>query len=249
LVILITPRILLLSSNVLAQRLPHALLQIAASSVSTSSPARNEAAAGNAPSTSGADPAVWQHRSRLEVYYNTIVARELVLKTNITHHAALPRLKRIDLAVQAVDVYGKSFAEKWQMLVHGLGLEFVTGLKTFYAQQHGKQFRGGNTSAARVTLRGSRMYDFLEKLIVLALPNQVGFMGFDEDAIDSQGNLSFKLGNLLNFPEFEDHFDTFEELKSVHVCIVVENTNREYTRMLLSALHFPFASKDVEEGS
>lgn len=192
------------------------------------------------------DTPVWGQRSRFEEYYNTIIAKELLLKTKVKHFQALPKLKRIDISVQSNDVLRKPFVEKWQMLMHSLGLELVTGQRAFFAQHHGRQFRSGNVSAACVTLRGTKMYSFLEKLMVLALPNQVGFMGFREDSIDSQGNMHLKLGNLLNFPDFEEHFDTFEDLKSVHVTLVFQNSSKEYTKLLLSAFHFPFVDEEKE---
>jgi len=91
-----------------------------------------------------------------------------------------------------------------------------------------------------VTLRGKRMYDFLEKLIRVALPRVRDFRGLAASSVDAQGNLAIGFREHLIFPEIRG-----DEVESIHGLEVAINTNagnREQGKKLLALLGFPFAS-------
>ncbi len=68
-------------------------------------------------------------RPRLQQYYDSIVARELVLKTNVSSYQQLPRIQRLDLSFTAPASFKQAYVEKWQMLFYALGLEYLTGAR------------------------------------------------------------------------------------------------------------------------
>lgn len=98
--------------------------------------------------------------------------------------------------------------------------------------------REGMAIGCRVTLRGSRMYDFLEKLFNTALPRVRDFRGLSPDAFDGRGNYSLGLKEQLIFPEVD--FDDVEKIRGMDVTIVTSANSDEEARTLLDLLGLPF---------
>ncbi len=98
--------------------------------------------------------------------------------------------------------------------------------------------REGMVIGAKVTLRGQRMYDFVEKLINITFPRVRGFRGISENVVDDQGNLSVGFQESTSFAELED-----QDIKNLHgleVCITTTTKNREEGLELFRLLGFPF---------
>jgi hypothetical protein len=93
--------------------------------------AAKQAEQADAPSSSGGSVSpigmMPYRRPRFQQYYDHIVARELVLKTDVGNYAQLPRIERLDLSFTAPDNFRQVYVEKWQMLFYALGLEYLTG--------------------------------------------------------------------------------------------------------------------------
>jgi len=93
----------------------------------------------------------------------------------------------------------------------------------------------------KVTLRGPRMYDFLDRLINLALPRTRDFRGVSADAFDGRGNYTLGLREQLLFPEIE--YDKVDKVRGLEVCIVTTARTDEEGRKLLQLLGMPFGEK------
>ncbi|HSH21075.1 MAG TPA: 50S ribosomal protein L5 [Candidatus Caenarcaniphilales bacterium] len=102
------------------------------------------------------------------------------------------------------------------------------------------RLRTGNPIGAKVTLRGERMWDFLERLTRLALPRIRDFRGVPSRSFDGRGNYSLGLREQLAFPEID--YDKIDRLRGLEVSIVTTAKNDEESKRLLQLLGMPFAS-------
>jgi large subunit ribosomal protein L5 len=102
------------------------------------------------------------------------------------------------------------------------------------------RLRTGNTIGAKVTLRGERMWDFLDRLTSLALPRIRDFRGVPGKSFDGRGNYSLGLREQLAFPEID--YDKVDRLRGLEISIVTTAKTDEESRRLLELLGMPFAS-------
>ena len=100
--------------------------------------------------------------------------------------------------------------------------------------------RAGNSVGAKVTLRGPRMWDFLDRLTSLALPRIRDFRGVPGRSFDGRGNFSLGLREQLAFPEIE--YDKVDRLRGLEISIVTTAKTDEESKRLLELLGMPFAS-------
>jgi len=100
--------------------------------------------------------------------------------------------------------------------------------------------REGNPVGAKVTLRGDRMWDFLERLTRVALPRIRDFRGVSGKSFDGRGNYTLGLKEQLSFPEVE--FDKIDRLRGLEVTIVTTAKSDEESKRLLALLGMPFAN-------
>ena len=123
-------------------------------------------------------------------------------------------------------------------------LASITGQKPIVtrARRSIAQFkvRAGNPIGAKVTLRGERMWDFLERLTRLALPRIRDFRGVPDKSFDGRGNYSLGLREQLAFPEID--YDKIDRLRGLEVSIVTTAQTDEESKRLLQLLGMPFAN-------
>jgi large subunit ribosomal protein L5 len=100
------------------------------------------------------------------------------------------------------------------------------------------KLRQNDPLALKVTLRGARMYDFVEKLFNLVLPRLRDFKGLPETAFDSEGNYNLTIKDQTFFPEI--NLDKINKIRSVQITLNINASSKEEAKMLLSALGFPF---------
>ena len=102
--------------------------------------------------------------------------------------------------------------------------------------------REGMPIGARVTLRGARMWEFLDRLIAIALPRIRDFRGLNVGSFDGRGNFSLGIREQIIFPEID--YDSIAAIRGLDVAITTSAENDEQARALLSALGMPFAGED-----
>lgn len=100
------------------------------------------------------------------------------------------------------------------------------------------KLREGRAIGVKVTLRGQRMYDFLDRLFNVALPRQRDFRGVSPDAFDGRGNYSLGLAEQLLWPEI--HYDSIDKLRGMEIAIVTTAQTDEEGRRLLELMGMPF---------
>jgi large subunit ribosomal protein L5 len=111
----------------------------------------------------------------------------------------------------------------------------------------GFKIREGMPIGARVTLRGDRMYEFLDRLVSIALPRIRDFRGVSPRSFDGRGNLSLGIREQIIFPEI--NYDDIAAVRGLDVAITTTAPTDEQGRALLSGLGFPFAGEEREGGT
>ena len=177
--------------------------------------------------------------SNLKARYATEVAPALVKQFSYTNPMQVPRLEKIVLNIGLGEALTN--AKAVDAAVGDLAL--ITGQKPIVtkAKRSIAQFRlrTGNTIGAKVTLRGERMWDFLERLTVLALPRIRDFRGIPAKSFDGRGNYSLGMREQLAFPEID--YDKVDRLRGLEISIVTTAKTDEESRKLLELLGMPFA--------
>ena len=178
--------------------------------------------------------------SRLASRYTTDVVPALQKQFNYGNPMEVPRLSKIVVNIGLGEAL--SNAKAVDAAIGDLGL--ITGQKpiTTKAKRSIAQFRvrTGNTIGAKVTLRGERMWDFLDRLTNLALPRIRDFRGVPGKSFDGRGNFSLGLREQLAFPEIE--YDKVDRLRGLEISIVTTAKTDEESKRLLELLGMPFAS-------
>ena len=103
------------------------------------------------------------------------------------------------------------------------------------------KIREGWPLGCKVTLRGNKMYDFLERLIKIAIPRERDFRGLNPKSFDQQGNYSFGIKEQIIFPEI--NYDNIDNIRGMDVCINTSAKSQEHAKALLKALDFPFKER------
>jgi large subunit ribosomal protein L5 len=104
----------------------------------------------------------------------------------------------------------------------------------------GFKIREGMPIGAKVTLRGARMWEFLDRLVSIALPRIRDFRGLDPGSFDGRGNFSLGIREQIIFPEID--YDSIQAVRGLDVAITTTATNDEHALALLRALGLPFAT-------
>jgi large subunit ribosomal protein L5 len=100
------------------------------------------------------------------------------------------------------------------------------------------KLREGWPVGCKVTLRGDKMYDFIERLVNIAIPRERDFRGLNPKSFDGQGNYSMGIKEQIIFPEI--NYDNIDKIRGMDVCINTSASNTEDAKALLEALNFPF---------
>ena len=177
--------------------------------------------------------------ARLRDYYNNEVAPALMKKFEYKSPMQIPKLDKVILNSGAGDA--KDNAKVIDNII--TDLEVITGQKAVptYARKSVANFklRQGMKIGAKVTLRGERMYEFMDRLFNIALPRVRDFKGINPNAFDGRGNYSLGLKEQLIFPEIE--YDKVEKFRGMDIAFVTTAATDEEAKELLTRMGAPFA--------
>jgi large subunit ribosomal protein L5 len=183
---------------------------------------------------------------RMQVRYQTEVLPALGQKFGRTNPMALPRLDKIVVNMGV----GAATQEKKYLEVAAEAMGQITGQKPVITKSRKAisafRLRENMPIGCKVTLRGRRMYEFLDRLISLALPRVRDFRGISRKAFDGNGSYSLGLAEQLVFPELNP--DKFTRVQGMNITIVVKNASDDESRELLTQLGMPFQTEDSPEG-
>src|SRR5262245_58267023 len=176
--------------------------------------------------------------ARLLDRYQKEIAPQLAKKLGRTNALSLPRLQKIVVNMGV----GKALQEKNRMEQSAEQLAQITGQKALICKAKkavsGFRLREGNEIGCKVTLRGRRMYEFLDRLISVALPRIRDFRGVNPKSFDGHGNYSLGLAEQMVFPEIDPDKVTFSQ--GMDVTFVMSTRSDDESRELLRAFGMPF---------
>ena len=176
--------------------------------------------------------------SRLKNLYNDKVKGELKEKLGHQNVNMVPKLTKIVVNCVTKDCVTNS------KIVGNIAndISLITGQKPVVAKakksEAGFKLRKGQSLGAFVTLRGSRMYEFLDRLINISLPRVRDFRGVSPKGFDGKGNYNLGLKEQIMFPEI--NYDKIDKVRGLGVSIVTTARNNEEGRELLKSLGMPF---------
>lgn len=177
--------------------------------------------------------------ARLKDFYKSDVAPALMKKFEYKSPMQIPKLDKVVINVGAGDA--KDNAKAIDNIMADLAT--ITGQKAVptYAKKSVANFkvRQGMKIGVKVTLRGDRMYEFVDRLFSLALPRLRDFKGINPNAFDGRGNYSLGLKEQLIFPEIE--YDKVEKIRGMDIAFVTTANTDEEAKELLTLLGAPFA--------
>ena len=177
--------------------------------------------------------------ARIKELYTNEVAPALLKKFEYKSVMQIPKLDKIVINIGAGDA--KENSKVIDAIMADLSL--IAGQKAVptYAKKSVANFklRQGMKIGAKVTLRGDRMYEFVDRLFNFALPRVRDFKGINPDTFDGRGNYALGLKEQLIFPEIE--YDKVEKIRGMDICFVTTATTDAEAKELLTLLGAPFA--------
>jgi len=176
--------------------------------------------------------------ARLSERYQKEIAPQLAKKLGRTNPHSLPKLQKIVVNMGV----GKALQDKNRLQQSADQLAQITGQRPQVTlakkSVSGFRLREGNEIGCRVTLRGQRMYEFLDRLISIALPRIRDFRGVNPKSFDGNGNYSLGLSEQMVFPEIDPDKVTFTQ--GMDVTFVTSTSNDDEARELLRSFGMPF---------
>ncbi len=177
--------------------------------------------------------------ARLKDFYKSDVAPALMNKFSYKSVMEIPKLDKIVVNVGAGEA--KENSKVIDAILKDLGI--ITGQKPHVCRAKKSvanfKLREGMPIGAKVTLRGERMYEFLDRLFNVALPRVRDFRGINANGFDGRGNYNMGLKEQLIFPEIE--YDKIDKVRGMDICFVTTAKTDEEARELLTLMGAPFA--------
>jgi large subunit ribosomal protein L5 len=176
--------------------------------------------------------------ARLQEFYKETVAPELLAKFGYKSVMEVPRITKITLNMGV----GEAVGDK-KVLDYAVGdLQKIAGQKpvTTKAKKSiaGFKIRDGYPIGCMVTLRGPRMFEFLDRLVTIAMPRIRDFRGIAGKGFDGRGNYNLGVKEQIIFPEIE--YDKIDALRGMNISITTTAKTDDEARALLAAFKFPF---------
>ena len=176
--------------------------------------------------------------ARLHDYYKSAIVPELMKQFGYKSVMEVPRIEKITLNMGV----GEAVADK-KVLEHAVGdMQKIAGQKPVVTTARksiaGFKIRDGYPIGCMVTLRGPRMYEFLDRLVTIAMPRIRDFRGIAGKGFDGRGNYNIGVKEQIIFPEIE--YDKIDALRGMNISITTTAKTDDEARALLAAFKFPF---------
>src|SRR5574343_376183 len=176
--------------------------------------------------------------ARLQQIYKDTVVGELTKQFGYKSVMEVPRITKITLNMGV----GEAVADK-KVLENAVGdMQKIAGQKPVVTKARkaiaGFKIRDGYPIGCMVTLRGPRMYEFLDRLVTIAMPRIRDFRGIAGKGFDGRGNYNLGVKEQIIFPEIE--YDKIDALRGMNISITTTAKNDEEAKALLTAFKFPF---------
>lgn len=178
--------------------------------------------------------------TRLQEHYNTVVRPALMDEFGYRNPMQVPRLEKIVVNMGV----GEAVQDSKKLTSAVNELAAITGQKPLVTKARksiaGFKLREGMSIGCKVTLRGDRMYEFLDRLITIALPRVRDFRGVPGNSFDGRGNYSLGLKEQIVFPEID--YDKIDQVRGMDIAIVTTAKTDAEAKALLKGFDMPFTS-------
>jgi large subunit ribosomal protein L5 len=175
--------------------------------------------------------------ARLLQEYNDKIKAKLKTELNLKNELQVPKLEKVVLNVCVGEAAQDS--KKLNAVVEELAL--IAGQKPVITKAKksiaGFKLRAGMAIGAKVTLRNKRMYEFMDRLITIALPRVRDFRGLSNKSFDGRGNYALGLAEQIVFPEID--YDKIDAIHGMDIVICTTANNKDHAKALLKALNMP----------
>ena len=176
--------------------------------------------------------------AQLKTYYQKEVVPALLQQFSFDNPMRVPKITKVTLNMGL----GEAVADKKLLEAATADLEKISGQKVVVTKARksiaGFKIREGWPIGCKVTLRGVRMYEFLERLVDISIPRIRDFRGLNPKAFDGRGNYAMGVTEQIIFPEID--YDKIDKLRGLDITITTTARDDVEGRALLSALRFPF---------
>ncbi len=178
------------------------------------------------------------YEPRLKKHYMAVVQPKMLEQFGYKNKMQMPRIDKIVLNMGV----GESTADSKKARIAAADLTLIAGQKAVVTRAKKSiatfKVREDMPLGAKVTLRGSRMYDFLDRLINIALPRVRDFRGLNPKSFDGRGNFAMGIKEHIVFPEID--YDKVDEIWGMDVIVCTTADTDDEARALLTAFNFPF---------
>ena len=175
--------------------------------------------------------------SRYKQLYNEEIRSKLKEELKLSNLMAVPRITKITLNMGV----GEAVIDKKQLDSAIADMQAISGQRPIATKARksiaGFKIRDEMAIRCKVTLRKERMYEFLERLIDIAIPRQRDFRGINPKSFDGRGNFAMGLEEQIVFPEID--YDKIDKIRGLNITIVTSARNDTESRALLKAFNFP----------
>ena len=176
--------------------------------------------------------------TRLQKIYREKIVPELKQSLGLKNTMQVPRIKKITVNMGV----GEAVADKKVMDAATADLAKITGQKPAVTKAKKSvatfKVRDGQAIGCKVTLRGARMYEFLDRLVNIAIPRIRDFRGISARSFDGRGNYSLGVKEQIIFPEIQ--YDQIDQIRGMDITISTSAHDDKHGRALLEAFNFPF---------
>ena len=179
--------------------------------------------------------------SRLKTTYNKEIVAKLMSKLSLKNKHDVPKIEKIILNMGL----GEDASDGKKLKACSDDLALIAGQKPvitkFKKSISNFKTRKGANAGVKVTLRSSKMYEFIDRLVNIALPRIKDFRGLSSKGIDNSNNYSFGIKEHIVFPEV--NFDKVDKIRGLDITMVTSSKNKEGTLELLKEFNFPINDK------
>jgi large subunit ribosomal protein L5 len=176
--------------------------------------------------------------ARLKQIYHDKLVPELKTKLGLKNTMQVPRILKITVNMGV----GEAVADKKVMDAATADMAKITGQKPAVTKAKKSvatfKVRDGQAIGCKVTLRGDRMYEFLDRLVSIAIPRIRDFRGISSRSFDGRGNYSLGVKEQIIFPEIQ--YDQIDQIRGMDITISTSARDDKHGRALLEAFNFPF---------
>jgi large subunit ribosomal protein L5 len=187
-----------------------------------------------------AKPRPKDYKPRMKTHYEKVVREALTKKFEYKNPMQVPRLEKIVLNMGV----GEATADRKKVDSAAGDLALIAGQKPLLTKSTKSiatfKVREGMTLGAKVTLRGDRMYEFLDRFVTIALPRVKDFRGLNAKSFDGRGNFACGLKEHIVFPEID--YDKVDQVWGMDVIVCTSAKTDDEARELLRGFNFPFRS-------